>query len=85
MMLGQQIELPPAVWLRLNMAWIAFFGLMGVLNLYVARNFSFSTWVDFKLFGGIGLMLLFMLAQGVYMSRHMKPEDAVAQPPKLPS
>jgi intracellular septation protein len=87
LLMGQQIELPPQVWLRLNMAWVAFFSAMGLLNLYVAYTFSFSTWVDFKLFGGIGLMLLFVLLQGVYMSRHMKPQDGTDTPqqPKLPS
>ncbi len=73
-LMGQQVELPASVWQRLNFAWIAFFGLMGLLNLYVAYSFSTGTWVNFKLFGGIGLMLLFTLAQGLYISRHMKPD-----------
>ena len=70
--MGEQIELPDAAWRRLNVAWIAFFMLMGVLNLYVAYNYSTSAWVNFKLFGGMGLMLLFTLGQGFYLSRHMK-------------
>ena len=84
-LMGGQIELPPGVWQRLNLAWIAFFGLMGLLNLYVAYSFSTATWVNFKLFGGLGLMLLFTLAQGVYLGRHIKPvESAPDHPPKLP-
>jgi intracellular septation protein len=79
-LMGQQMELPAPVWQRLNFAWVAFFGLMGLLNLYVAYSFSTPTWVNFKLFGGIGLMLLFTLAQGVYLSRHMKPEPDEAEP-----
>ena len=75
-LMGEQLELPGAVWQRLNLAWIAFFALMGLLNLYVAYSFSTATWVDFKLFGGMGLMLLFTLAQGLYLSRHLKPEAA---------
>ncbi len=75
-MLGAQLELPSHVWQRLNFAWIAFFALMGLLNLYVAYSFDTATWVNFKLFGGMGLMLLFTLAQGVYLTRHMKPEEA---------
>ena len=71
--MGEQMELPARVWQRLNLAWIAFFALMGVLNLYVAYSYPTATWVNFKLFGGIGLMLLFTLAQGLYLSRHMKP------------
>lgn len=73
-LMGQQLELPAVVWQRLNFAWIAFFALMGLLNLYVAYSFSTPVWVNFKLFGGLGLMLLFTLAQGVYLSRHMKLE-----------
>ena len=83
-LMGEQLELPAAVWQRLNFAWIAFFGMMGLLNLYVAYSFSTDTWVNFKLFGGLGLMLLFTLAQGVYLSRHMKPADggAAEHPPE---
>ena len=82
-MMGQQIELPAKVWQRLNIAWIAFFALMGLLNLYVAYTFSTSTWASFKAFGATGLMLVFMLAQGVYLSRHIKPE--VEGAPAAPS
>ena len=79
-MIGEQLELPAKVWQRLNFAWIAFFGLMGLLNLYVAYSFSTSTWASFKAFGATGLMLLFMLAQGIYLSRHIKPEPEPAPP-----
>jgi intracellular septation protein len=88
-MMGAQLELPSSVWQRLNFAWIAFFALMGLLNLYVAYSFDTATWVNFKLFGGMGLMLVFTLAQGVYLTRHLKPEEADVKsedkPPKLPS
>ena len=77
-MMGQQLELPAPVWQRLNVAWIAFFAMMGLLNLYVAYSFSTSTWASFKAFGATGLMLVFMLAQGVYLSRHIKPEHDAA-------
>ena len=80
-LMGDQLELPATVWQRLNFAWIAFFGLMGLLNLYVAYSFSTAAWVNFKLFGGLGLMLLFTLAQGIYLSRHLKPEDGTTAPP----
>ena len=81
-LMGEQLELPAAVWQRLNFAWIAFFAMMGLLNLYVAYSFSTAVWVNFKLFGGLGLMLLFTLAQGVYLSRHIKPaEGSVAEQP----
>src|SRR5690606_11373046 len=64
-MMGSQITLPEHVWTRLNQSWIGFFIVMGVLNLYVAYNFATDVWVDFKLFGGMGLMLLFVFAQAL--------------------
>ena len=73
-MLGDQVQLPAGIWQRLNFAWIAFFGLMGLLNLYVAYSFSTSTWATFKAFGTTGLMLLFTVAQVFYLSPHMKEE-----------
>ncbi|HEY6510631.1 MAG TPA: septation protein A [Burkholderiaceae bacterium] len=73
-LLGAQLHLPDAVWLRLNLAWIIFFAAMGVLNLWVAYTFSTAAWVNFKLFGALGLMLLFTIAQGVYLSRHLEHE-----------
>jgi intracellular septation protein len=82
LLIGEQLHLPAPVWQRLNIAWISFFALMGLLNLYIAFNFSTDTWVNFKLFGGMGLMLAFTVAQGVYISRHIPPEPAEASPPK---
>lgn len=73
-MLEAQIQLPDPVWSRLNLAWAAFFVVMGVLNLYVAYSFSEEAWVNFKLFGGMGLMLVFVLGQGFYLSRHLQEE-----------
>ena len=75
-LLGQQIQLPSAIWHRLNFAWIAFFAAMGLLNLWVAYSFTTSTWVNFKLFGGLGLMLAFTVAQGLYLSRYLKDDSA---------
>jgi intracellular septation protein len=74
-LMGAQMQLPARVWHRLNFAWVAFFAAMGLLNLWVAYSFSTDVWVDFKLFGGIGLMLLFTLAQGLYLNRYLK-DDA---------
>ena len=73
--LGEQIEMPEAIWWRLNLAWVVFFGVMGVVNLYVAYNFSTSTWATFKVFGLTGFMLLFMLVQGFAVARHAKVID----------
>jgi intracellular septation protein len=76
-MLGGQVEMPDVAWRKLNLSWVLFFALMGVANLVVAFNFSTETWVSFKLFGGIGLMLLFVLAQGLFLSRYV---DEKGQP-----
>jgi intracellular septation protein len=84
-LMGEQLELPAQAWRRLSLAWTSFFGVMGALNLYVAYNFSEASWVNFKLFGGIGLMLVFTLAQGVYISRHIAAPAPDAQAPKSSS
>ena len=73
-MLGEQLTLPEAIWGKLNLAWIAFFLIMGVLNLVIAFNFSTDTWVNFKLFGGMGLMLVFVLGQGMLLSKYVEEE-----------
>lgn len=80
LLLGAQMQLPPKVWHRLNFAWIAFFAVMGLLNIWVAYTFSTDTWVNFKLFGGIGLMLLFTLAQGLVLSRYLEEPPPEAGP-----
>lgn len=74
--LEAQIHLPEPIWERVNVAWAVFFALMGVLNLYVAFSFPEATWVNFKLFGGTGLMLLFVLGQGFYLSRYIEEESS---------
>lgn len=74
-MMGHAVRLPAPVWSRLNWAWIWFFVVMGVLNLYVAYNFSEDTWVNFKLFGMLGLTLAFVIAQSLYLSRHLVAEQ----------
>ncbi len=74
-MLEAQVRLPDEVWGRLNLAWSGFFIAMGLLNLYVAYSFSEETWVNFKLFGGMGLMFAFVLGQGFYLSRYLEEES----------
>ena len=77
-LMGGQVQLPDHAWNTLNWAWSGFFAAMGGLNLWVAYHFDTDTWVNFKMFGGLGLMLLFILVQAVYMSRFMqeKPQDS---------
>ncbi len=74
-LMESRVKLPDPVWTRLNASWVVFFGLCGTLNLYVVYNFDIDTWVDFKLFGLMGLTLVFVLGQGLYMMRHMAPEE----------
>ncbi len=77
-MMQKQVTLPDEVWTRLLMSWIGFFAVMGVLNLYVAYNYSLDAWVNFKMFGGIGLMLVFVLAQAVMLSKHVQDKNESA-------
>ena len=70
--MGAQLELPETAWRAMTWSWIAFFAVMGVLNLWVAFNFDTSTWVNFKLFGGLGLMAVFVVGQALYLGRYMK-------------
>ena len=75
-LMGSSMELPKAIWSRLNLAWVAFFIAVGIVNLYVAYNFSEEIWVDFKLFGMLGLTILFIVLQGLYIAKHAKePEE----------
>ncbi|WP_026431069.1 septation protein A [Paracidovorax oryzae] len=81
-LMGGQMELPEAAWRTMNWSWTAFFAAMGAINLWVAHAFSTDTWVNFKLFGGIGLMAVFVVGQALYLSRYMKEpqEDAGTAP-----
>jgi len=71
-LMGKQMSLPDPVWDKLNLAWSAFFAAMGALNLYIAFNFPLELWVNFKMFGFIALMIAFVIAQTVYLSRYLK-------------
>jgi len=75
-LMGSQLDLPEPAWRVTNWSWIAFFAVMGVLNLWVAYNFDTDTWVNFKLFGGMGLMVLFVIGQALYLGRYMKADEA---------
>jgi intracellular septation protein len=78
-LMGSQMELPEAAWRVTNWSWIFFFAVMGVANLWVAFNFDTNTWVNFKLFGGLGLMALFVVGQALYLGRYLK-TDEVREP-----
>ena len=70
-MMEKQMSLPEPIWTKLLLSWIGFFVVMGVLNLYVAFNYSTDDWVNFKLFGGTGLMLVFVFGQVLLLAKHM--------------
>jgi intracellular septation protein len=74
-MMGKQISLPQRVWTQLNFVWSIFFALLGILNLFVAFHFSTDAWVDFKLFGATGILVVFIVGQSLWLSRHMKEEE----------
>ncbi len=73
-LLSEQMQLPDVAWTRMNWSWVGFFTFMGFANLAVAYSFSSDAWVNFKLFGGIGLMLAFVLVQGMLLSKYIEEE-----------
>lgn len=82
-LLGQQVTLPPAIWRRTNLSWGLFFIAMGALNLYVAFFYAPNAspaarealWVNFKVFGMLGITFLFVLLQGIWLAKHMEKID----------
>jgi intracellular septation protein len=74
-LMGAQMALPEPVWRNVNFSWVGFFAAMGFINLWVAYNFSTSTWVNFKLFGGLGLMFVFIAVQAVYLNKYIKADS----------
>jgi len=73
--MGQNIDLPKILWSRLNTSWAGFFIFLGVANLYVVYNYDTDTWVNFKLFGMMGLTLAFVVVQGFFLMKHIKAEN----------
>ncbi len=74
-LMEKQMRMPDAAWHKLMHAWAIFFSLMAVLNLWVAYHFDTETWVNFKLFGTMGLMVLFVIAQALYLSRYIQEDE----------
>lgn len=83
-MMGHAIDLPDDVWRNLNYSWIVFFIISGAANLFVAFTFH-DIWVEFKVFGSLGMTLVFMVIQAVYLSKYIQDEDSLANtsPEKL--
>jgi len=74
-MLGGQVSLPQHVWSTLNIAWAMFFTFLGFLNLYVIYNYDTDTWVNFKLFGLMGLTIVFIIGQSLYMAKYISTNE----------
>ena len=79
-MMEGNVNLPKKIWSRLNRAWTVYFILMGALNIYVAYHYDTDVWVNFKLFGGAGFMLLFVFIQAMYLTRHAIEEQPTEKP-----
>ena len=77
MLLGGQLGLPDSVWLRLNIAWIAYCAFMSAINAYGVMNFSTEAWVNFKLWGYV-FPLVFLVGQGIYIAPHLKGDEPAA-------
>lgn len=86
-LMGSQLQLPEPAWNRLNFSWAGFFAFSGALNLYVAfsGHFTEAQWVNFKVFGLMALLLVFIVVQSLWLSRYMKEDDSVAETPRGPN
>ena len=74
-MMEKQLVVPEPVWDKLNLSWMAFFSVMGLVNLYFAFTFSTEIWVNFKLFGAFGLMILFVIVQGLWLHKYIEQKE----------
>jgi intracellular septation protein len=74
-MMDKNIELPDHVWTKMNLSWAVFFTILGFVNWFVAKSFSFDTWATFKLFGATGLMFVFIILQILMMNKYLPKED----------
>lgn len=73
--MGKELVLEEQVWGKLTWMWVFFLVFMGVANIAVAYIFTEEQWVNYKLFGSTGLMVAFVVAQGLYLSRYLPKED----------
>ena len=75
-MMEKNFTAPDYIWTPLNMSWVIFFLLMGIINLVVAFNFSEQTWVNFKMFGMLGLTVVFAIGQSIFLAKHITVENS---------
>jgi intracellular septation protein len=87
-LMGGQISVPETIWNKLNYGWAVFFAAAGLLNLYVAfsGHFTESQWVSFKVFGLLALLVVFVVAQSLWLGRYIQetPDTASTEPNKRP-
>lgn len=74
-LMEKQISLPEPVWKNLNSMWAIFFVVLGGLNWFIAAHFSTDQWVNFKVFGTMILMFVFMVGIFFYISKYVKDEE----------
>lgn len=74
-LMEKNLELPDFVWVKLNLSWVAFFIALGTINLYVIYNFNTDTWVNFKLFGMLGLTIVFVIIQSFFLTKYIDVEN----------
>ncbi|MBT4835757.1 MAG: septation protein A [Methylococcales bacterium] len=79
-MMSQAIDIPAPIWIKLNTAWSLFFISVGFVNLYVVYNYDTDTWVNFKLFGMLGLTFTFVILQSLYLAKYIKDDDGNIKP-----
>lgn len=78
-MMSHALDVPKKIWTQVNFIWGLFFALVGIVNIYIAYNYSEEFWVDFKLFGVLGMTFVFMIAQGIYLAKHALPDEENSQ------
>lgn len=74
LLMGKELTLPDVIWKKLGVFWAAFFIFLGTLNIYIAYHFDDATWVNFKTYGALGLSVVFMIGQGIWLAQYMKVE-----------
>jgi intracellular septation protein len=70
-LLGSTMEMPESAWRQLTWRWTVFFALLAALNEFVWRTMAEETWVNFKVFGLLGLTVIFAAANTPFMMKHM--------------
>ena len=76
LLMGNDLTLPDEIWKKLGLLWALFFIFLGTLNIYIAYNYDEATWFNFKIYGSLILTVVFTLAQGLWLSKHLPKDGA---------